>query len=69
MASKPEGKIYIQVMYEINSKETARREYERLLQIRDNYPKYVIRMDEFTGGNYEGIQTMSITDFLLNDNY
>ena len=69
VASKPEGKIYIQVTYEINSKETARREYERLLQIRDNYPKYVIRMDEFAGGNYEGIQTMGITDFLLNDNY
>lgn len=69
VASKPEGKIYIQVTYEINSKETRQREYERLLQIRDNYPKYVIRMDEFAGGNYEGIQTMSITDFLLSDNY
>ena len=69
VASKPEGKIYIQVTYEINSKETEQREYERLLQIRDNYPKYVIRMDEFAGGNYEGIQTMSITDFLLSDNY
>ena len=69
VASKPEGKIYIQVTYEINSNETEQREYERLLQIRDNYPKYVIRMDEFAGGNYEGIQTMSITDFLLNDNY
>ena len=69
VASKPEGKIYIQVTYEINSKETRQREYERLLQIRDNYPKYVIRMDEFAGGNYEGIQTMSIMDFLLRDNY
>ena len=69
VASKPEGKIYIQVTYEINSKETRQREYERLLQIRDNYPKFVIRMDEFAGGNYEGIQTMSITDFLLSDNY
>ena len=69
MASKPEGKIYIQVTYEINSKETRQREYERLLQIRDNYPKFVIRMDEFAGGNYEGIQNMSITDFLLSDNY
>ena len=69
VASKPAGKIYIQVTYEINRKETERREYERLLQIHDNYPKYVIRMDEFAGGNHEGIQTMSITDFLLSDNY
>ena len=69
VASKPEGKIYIQVTYEINSKETEQREYERLLQIRDNYPKYVIRMDEFAGGNYEGIQTVSIADFLLRDDY
>ncbi len=69
VAFKPEGKIYIQVTYEINNKETEKREYERLLSIKDNYPKYVIRMDDFAGGNYEGVKTMHIADFLLDNSY
>ena len=44
-----------------------RREYDRLLDIRDNYPKYVLRTDDFVGGNYEGIHTMHVADFLLSD--
>lgn len=44
---------------------TEKREYERLLEIRDNYPKYVLRIDEFVGGNYEGIKMMHVADFLL----
>ena len=31
-----------------------------------NYPKYVLLADEYAGGNYEGIQTIHIADFLLN---
>lgn len=69
VASKAEQKIYIQVTYEINSMETEQREYERLLAIKDNYPKYVIRMDEFAGGNHKGIKTLNIADFLLSDEY
>ena len=49
----------------IHSEKTEKREYERLLEIRDNYPKYVLRTDEFVGGNYEGIKTMHVADFLL----
>ena len=37
--------------------------------IRDNYPKYVLRTDAFAGGNYEGIKTRHIADFLLSDEY
>ena len=46
-----------------------KREYERLLEIHDNYPKYVLTTDEFAGGNYEGIKTMHIADFLLSPEY
>ena len=42
-------------------------QYDRLLDIRDNYPKYILRTDDFVGGNYEGIQTMHVADFLLSD--
>lgn len=69
LAVKQENKVYIQVAQEIGSPETERREYGRLLDIRDNYPKYVLRTDVFAGGNYEGIKTMHIADFLLSNEY
>ena len=49
----------------LNPKKTEKREYERLLEIRDNYPKYVLRTDEFAGGNYQGIKSMHIADFSI----
>jgi hypothetical protein len=49
--------------------ETEEREYGRLLSIRDNYPKYVLRTDEFAGGNYKGIKTMHVADFLLSSEF
>lgn len=69
IATKQKNKLYIQVSQEIGSPETEKREYGRLLDIRDNYPKYVLRADAFAGGNYEGIKTMHIADFLLSDEY
>lgn len=65
VATKQNDKIYVQVTERIASEKTEKREYERLLEIKDNYPKYVLRTDEFVGGNYEGIKTMHVADFLL----
>ena len=53
----------------IDSEKTEKREYERLLEIPDNYPKYVLRTDEYAGGNYEGVKTMHVADFLLSKEY
>ena len=69
VATRQNEKIYVQVTQQIASEKTERREYERLLEIRDNYPKYVLRTDEFAGGNYEGIKTMHVADFLLSDEF
>jgi predicted AAA+ superfamily ATPase len=69
VATRQENKIYVQITERIESEKTERREYGRLLEIRDNYPKYVLRTDEFAGGNYEGIKSMHIADFLLSDEY
>jgi predicted AAA+ superfamily ATPase len=69
VATRGGDKLYVQVTQEIKSKKTEQREYERLLGVKDNYPKYVLRMDEFAGGNYEGIKSMHIADFLLSDEY
>jgi len=69
VASRQNEKIYVQVTERIVSEKTKRREYDRLLEIRDNYPKYVLRTDEFADGNYEGIKTMHVADFLLSHEF
>lgn len=69
VATRRNEKLYVQVTQRIDSEKTEKREYERLLEIRDNYPKYVLRTDVFSGGNYEGILTMHVADFLLSDAY
>lgn len=69
VATKQNEKIYVQVTQEIKSEKTQKREYEQLLEIKDNYPKYVVLTDDFAGGNYQGIKTMHIIDFLLSKEY
>ena len=51
VATRQNDKLYVQVTQRIASEKTEKREYERLLEIHDNYPKYVLRTDEFAGGN------------------
>lgn len=65
VATRQNEKIYIQIAQEINNEKTKEREYGNLLSIADNYPKYVLRTDVMAGGNYEGIKTMHVADFLL----
>lgn len=69
VAERQSERLYVQVTQAIRSEKTAKREYERLLEIRDNYPKYVLTTDAFAGGNYQGIRTMHIADFLLSTEY
>jgi len=69
VARKREEKLYVQISERIDRKETELREYSRLLEISDNYPKYVLKADAFAGGNYRGVKTMHIADFLLSKDY
>lgn len=69
VATRQNEKLYIQVTQQISSAETEKREYARLLDIDDNFPKYVLRTDDFAGGNYHGIKTMHVADFLLSEEY
>ncbi|MBP5293870.1 MAG: ATP-binding protein [Clostridia bacterium] len=69
IATRQSDKLYIQVTKEIKSEETEKREYDRLLEVNDNYPKYLLRTDDFAGGNYQGIKTMHVADFLLSSEY
>ncbi len=57
-------KLYIQVCYLLNSESTIRREFGSLLEIKDNYPKYVLYKEGSFKGNYEGIPAVHIEDWL-----
>ena len=61
---KGKEKIYIQVAYLLASPETIEREFSSLEKINDNYPKYVISMDEFDMSR-NGIKHINIIDFLI----
>ena len=55
--------IYIQVSYLLASEETIEREFKPLKNIPDNYPKYVITLDEEVMC-HEGIIHLNLIDFL-----
>ena len=40
------------------------REFGNLLAIKDNYPKYVITLDDYSGVSYEGILHIPLRQFL-----
>lgn len=65
IAEKEKSRIYIQVTYLLASEKTIDREFSPLLQTPDNYPKYVLSMDQFFGDDINGIKRMHIIDFLL----
>jgi len=57
-------KLYVQVSYLLASEETIRREFGAYESIRDNFPKYVVSLDEFDMSR-EGVKHKNIRDFLL----
>ena len=66
IATKNNEKIYVQVAYLLSEQQTIEREFSSLLYIKDNYPKYVLSMDDNIWGNdYKGIKRLNIIDFLL----
>lgn len=62
--------IYVQVAYLLSAENVIDREFGNLLDIRDNYPKYVITMDDFPAiTTYKGIKHMHLLDFLSQDDF
>lgn len=66
IAHKNGKKLYVQVSYLLADETTIEREFRSLERISDNFPKYVVSMDEFDFSR-NGIQHMNIKDFLLQD--
>ena len=57
-------KLYVQVCYLLASDETVNREFGAYDAIRDNFPKYVVSLDELDMSR-NGIKHRNIRDFLL----
>lgn len=57
-------RLYLQVTYMMASPESRTREFAPLLAIHDNFPKYILSMDEFDFSD-AGILHRNIRDFLL----
>ena len=67
VAVRRDERIYIQVCSRLP--EISNREIDNLLEIKDNYQKYIITLDELASGNIKGIKIIHLADFLLNDEY
>jgi predicted AAA+ superfamily ATPase len=61
---KPE---YYQVSASVLDENTLERELTPFKQINDNYPKYLVTMDDFTG-DYDGIKQVNLIDWLIKGN-
>ena len=65
VAEKRGERIYVQACVTIP--EDSSRETDNLLEIPDNYPKYVVTLDRLATGNEKGIRVVHLEDFLLAD--
>ena len=64
VCNKHGEKLYVQVTYLLASQETINREFGAYDNIKDNFPKYVVSLDEFDMSQ-NGIKHRNIRDFLL----
>jgi len=65
IGEKDGNKVYLQVCYMLYDEKTIKREFTSLLEVKDNYPKFVLYKDGSFKGNYEGIPAVKIEDWLL----
>lgn len=58
-------RIYFQVALSLSSKAVVEREFGALLEVKDNFPKYVLSMDEIFTSHIEGARWLNIKEFLM----
>ena len=67
VAEKDGNRIYIQVCYLISDDTVKEREFGNLLKINDQFPKYVISLDEYAPDQLEGVRHLHLREFLMKD--
>ncbi|MDR4988419.1 MAG: ATP-binding protein [Bacteroidales bacterium] len=55
--------LYIQVCYKLDNETTINREFGNLINIKNNYPKFVLSMDVSSTATYQGINHLHVKDF------
>ncbi len=68
VARKNDILTYFQVTADMTSETTFEREMRPLRQIKDNYEKIILTLDQYTPGNYDGIRVINIIDWLFSNN-
>ena len=65
VARRGDSVLYVQATYQLLEEATRQREFGNLLAIPNNYPKYVVSLDEWTSGsNINGIYHLHLAEFL-----
>ena len=73
VAKKPENTVYYQVALTIRGENDKAngildRELMPLKRIDDNYPKYILTLDDDLDADFDGIKKINVLDWLLKDN-
>lgn len=61
------GQEYYQVSATVREEKTLKRELEPLKQITDNYPKYILTLDNDPDSDYEGIRKINVLKWLIKE--
>ena len=56
---------YVQVAVSVSAREKLAQELAVFRSIRDNYPKYLLTLDEVFVPDHDGVKTLNVIDFLL----
>ena len=69
VASNERGQVYYQVSATVRNEEVLHRELAPLQQLSDNYPKYILTLDNDPEADYEGIRRINALEWLIGENY
>ena len=67
IANKPDDKIYIQVTESMVEESVRKRELSPLQKINDNYEKIVLSLNTGMDSSYDGIKSINVIDWLLEE--
>ena len=67
IATAADNRLYIQVTESMQSEDVRKRELTPLQKIRDNYEKIVLSLEPGLDASYDGIKSLNLMDWLLDD--
>ena len=65
IATRRSEKIYLQIAASLSEKTTIEREYSAFSGLDDNYPKYILTLDQPFGENRDGVRCVNLPEFIL----